>query len=101
MTPDEVADIFAEANTAYEIVTSKLTYADIDKFDEKVKSILVELIIENDGDEFWILYLSQDPSKYSNLNEGSTLIKTGPIFTYDSSIDAEATDSERKRAEVV
>ena len=33
MSPDEVADIFAEANLAYETVTSKPTYTDIDRFD--------------------------------------------------------------------
>ena len=44
MTPDEVAVIFAAENAAYEKVTSKPTYADVEKFDEKVNVFLVELI---------------------------------------------------------
>ena len=43
MTPDEVSEIFASATASHEIVTSKPTYTDINKFDEKINSILVEL----------------------------------------------------------
>ena len=44
MTPEEVAEIFAAENVeneAYETVTSKPTYADTDRFDEKLNSTLV------------------------------------------------------------
>ena len=67
MTPDEVAEIFAATKAAYETVSSKLTYANIDKFDETVNVLLVELIREQDGDEYGMLYLSQDPSQYHDL----------------------------------
>ena len=46
MTPDEVAEIFATTNTAYGSVSSKPTYANVDKFDETVNELLVELIRE-------------------------------------------------------
>ena len=42
MTPDEVIEIFAVALAAFESVSSKPTYADINRFDEKINSILVE-----------------------------------------------------------
>ena len=71
MTPDEVAEIFAAANAPYETVISKHTYVDIDKFDETVNSLLVELIREHDGDEYGMLYLSQDPSKCSTITESN------------------------------
>ena len=67
MTSDEVAEIFAATKAAYETVSSKLTYANIDKFDETVNVLLVELIREQDGDEYGMLYLSQDPSQYHDL----------------------------------
>ena len=44
MNPDEVAEIFAEKNVSHGEVSSKPTYADIDKFDETVNALLVELI---------------------------------------------------------
>ena len=84
MTPDEVAEIFAEANAAYETVTSKPTYACIDKFDETVNVLPVELIREYGGDEHGMLYLSQDPSKHSTIT-GSNLSKIGAIADYDNS----------------
>ena len=71
MTPDEVAAIFAAANAAYEKVTNKQNYVDIDKFDETVNTLLVELIREHDGDEYEMLYLSQDPSKCSTMTESN------------------------------
>ena len=55
MTPDEVAEIFAAATAAYESVSSKPTYADIDRFDEKINSILVELSRDHDGDDYGML----------------------------------------------
>ena len=61
MNPDEVVDIFAASNTAYETVTSKSTYPDTDKFDETVNALLVELIREHDGDEHGMLCLRQNP----------------------------------------
>ena len=100
MTPDEVADIFAEATAAHETITSKPNYADTDKFDEKVNYMLVELIREHDGDEFGILCLRQDVSCYSTITGGSTLTKIGSIASYDRSIDKDANSSERIRAEV-
>ena len=51
MTPNEMVEIFAAANAAREIVKSKPTYADVDKFDEIVNELLVELIREHDEDE--------------------------------------------------
>ena len=97
MTPDEVAEIFAATNAAYEAVSSKPTYADIDKFDETVNALLVELIREHDGDEYGILCLSQDPSQYHGLT-GSNLTKIGSIAAYDDAIDADATDLVRKKS---
>ena len=101
MTPDEVVEIFATATTAYESVTSRPTFTDIDRFDEKINSILVEIPRDHDGDEYGMLYLSQDPSEYSTITEGSTLTKIGPLAAYDSTIDASASDAERKKAEVL
>ena len=49
MTPDEVAGIFAAVNAACEIVTSKPTYAAVDKFDDTVNSMLFELSRKHDG----------------------------------------------------
>ena len=63
MNPDEVVEIFSATNAACETVTSKTTYADIDKFDETVNALLVDLIREHDGDEYGMMFLSQDPSK--------------------------------------
>ena len=100
MTPDEVAEIFAATNAAYEAVSSKPTYADIDKFDETVNALLVELIREHDGDEYGMLYLSQDPSQFYGLT-GSNLTKIGSIAAYDDTIDVDETELVRKRAEVV
>ena len=62
MTPDEVVDIFAAATASHKTVTSKPTYSDIDKFDEKINALRVEIPREHDGDGFGMLYLSQDPS---------------------------------------
>ena len=76
MAPDEVADIFTAANAAYETATIKSAYADIENFDEIVNELLVDLIREHDGDEHGMLYLSQDPSKCSNIT-GSNLSKIG------------------------
>ena len=100
MTPDTVAEIFTATNAAYEAVSSKPTYADIDKFDETVNALLVELIREHDGDEYGMLYLSQDPSQYHGLT-GSNLKRIGSIAAYDETIDVDATELVRKRAEVV
>ena len=63
MAPDEVAEIFAATNAASRSVSSKPTYANVDKFDEIVNEFLVELIREQDGDEYGMLYLSQELSK--------------------------------------
>ena len=101
MTPDEMTEIFTAATAAYETVNSKPTFADIDIFDEKLNSILVELPRDHDGDEYGMLYLSQDPTEYSALTGGSTLTKIGILAAYDDSIDASASDAEIKRAEVL
>ena len=100
MTPDEVAEIFAEATASCETVTIKLTYADIDKFDEIVNSMLLELIREQDGNEFGMLCLSQDPYDYSTITGGSKLTKIGSIADYENYIDNDAKSAERIRAEV-
>ena len=100
MTPDEVVEIFASATAAYETVTSKPTFTDIDRFDEKVNSILVELPRDNDGDEYGLLYLSQDPTEYNTLT-GSTLSKIGALAAYDDSIDPAGTEASRKKSEVL
>ena len=46
MTPDEVAEIFTAANAAYESVSGTPTYTDIDRFDENINTILVEIPLE-------------------------------------------------------
>ena len=76
-----MAEIFVSTNAAYETVPSKPTYADIDKFDEIVNAFMVELIREYDVEEYEMLYLSQDSSKYSELNR-SNLSKIGTITVY-------------------
>ena len=58
MTPGEVIEIFAAATTAYESVISKPTFTDIDRFDDKINSILVEITRDYGGDEYGMLYLS-------------------------------------------
>ena len=100
MTPDEVAEIFATATAAYEIVTSKLTYTDIDRFDEKINSILVELQRDHDGDEFGLSYLGQDAGKCNTLT-GSSFSKIGKLAAYDSRIDSSGTETDRKKAEAI
>ena len=62
MKPDEVAEIFTAANAAYESVSGTPTYTDIEKFDEKRNTILVEIPRDHDGDEYGMLCLSQDPN---------------------------------------
>ena len=101
MTPDEVIEIFAAATAAYESVTSKPTFTDIDRFDDKVNSILVEITRDHDGDEYGILYLSQDLSKYNSITGGSILSKIRALAAYDTSIDSITSDAERKKAEVL
>ena len=101
MKLEEVAEIFAAANAAYETVTSKPTYACIDRFVEKINPILIELPREQDGDECGMFYLSQDPSEYGNITGGSTLTKMGKLSAYDDSINSSNLDAERKKAEVL
>ena len=102
MTPDEVAEIFTTATAEYVSVTSKPTFTDIEKFDQKVNSILVEIPRDHDGDEYGMLYLSQNPSDYRNLTGGSTLTKIGTLPAHDNSIDlTSSSDAERKKAEVL
>ena len=101
MTPDDVIEIFAAASAAYESVSSKPTYTDIDRFDKKVNSILVESPREYNGDEYGMLHLSQDPSECSTLTGRSALAKIGKLAAHDSSINANASDAERKQAEVL
>ena len=99
MTPDEVAEIFTAANAAYESVLSTPTYADIDRFNEKINTILVELPRNNDRDEYGMLYLSQDLSEYSTITGGSTLDKIRKITAYINSIVSTTTETNRKKAE--
>ena len=55
MTPDKVVEIFATATAAYESVSSRPTYSDIDRFDKKVNSILVEIPRDHCGDKYGML----------------------------------------------
>ena len=100
MTPDEVSEIFTNATASYETVTSKPTYTDIDKFDEKINSILVELQRDHDRDEYGLLYLGQEASNYNSIT-GSSLTKIGKIEAYDSTIDSSGTETDRKKAEAI
>ena len=61
--------------------------------------MLAELIREHDGDEYEMLYLSQDSSKHSTIT-GSNLSNIGTIGAYDNSIATDTTGLVRKRAEV-
>ena len=97
MTPDEVEEIFYAANAAYETVTSKPKYDDINRFDEKIDSILVEMHREQDEDEHGMLYLIQETSEYSNVTGGSTLTKFRTLSAYDDSIDSSNSYSEHKK----
>ena len=97
MTPDEVEEIFYAANSEYETVNSKHTYDDIDRFDEKMNSILVELHQEQDEDEHGMIYAIQETSEYGNVTGGSTLTKFGTLSAYDDSIYSSNSYSERKR----
>lgn len=101
MTPVEVVEIFSLATAACESVPSKPTCTDIDRFDEKVNSILVEIHRECNGDDYGMLYLSKDPSECSMLTGGSTLTRIGNLSACDANIDANASDAERKKAEVL
>ena len=100
MTPDEVAEIFAAENVAYEIVTSKPTNADIGKFDETLNALLVDIVREHDGDKHGMLSLSQCSSKHSTITR-SNLSKIGAIEACDNAIGADAKDLAKKRGEVV
>ena len=100
MTPDEVAEIFSTATAECGSVTSKPTFTDIDRFNEKVNSMLVELPRDHDGDEHGLLYLSQDASKH-NAIAGSRLSKIGTLDAYNSSIDPQASETEHKKSEAV
>ena len=71
MTPDEVSKIFTSTTASYETVTNKLTYTDIDKFDEKINSILIELQRDHNGDEYGLLYLCQEASNYNSITGSS------------------------------
>lgn len=101
MVPDKVVEIFTAATGAHEPITSKLTCTDIDKFDEKINSILVELPRENDGDKCGILCLSQDQSKCSTITRGSTLTKIDTLSAHSNNIDSSASDSECKKDEAL
>ena len=101
MTPDEVIEIFAVATAAYESVISKPTFTNIDRFDDKVNSILVEITRDHDGDEYSMLYLSQDPSKYNSIIGRSTLSKIGALTAYNTSLGSVTSDAECKKAEVL
>ena len=96
MTPDKGIEIFTTATAAHESVTIKPAFTDINRFDEQVNSILVEIPREHDGDECGMLYLSQDPSEYSALTGSSTLTKIRALSVCDNSIDSSASDAEHK-----
>ena len=101
MTPNKVIEIFAAATAAYKSVTSKPAFTDIDQFDNKVNSILVEITRDYDRDEYGMLYLNQDPNKYSFITGGLTLSKIGALAVYNTSIGSTTSDAERKKAEVL
>jgi len=92
MTPNEIADIFATATSAYQTITHKPTFEDITKFDETVNAILVEIPRDHDGDEFGMLYIGQDPLEYNSITR-SSLSKIGKLPTYDTNIDDAATEA--------
>ena len=52
---------------------------DIIFFDEKVKSLLVEITQDRDGDEFGILKLSKELSEYNTIT-GRNLSKIGKLL---------------------
>ena len=62
--------------------------------------LIIEFIREYDGDEYVILCLRHDPSKYSGLTR-SNLSKIGVIVACVNDIDTDATDLVRKKSEVV
>ena len=101
MTPDEVAEIFASANAAHETVTSRHVCADIDRFDENIKSILVKLPQEQDGDEHGMLYLSQDPSKHGTTTGRTAFTKIGTLSACNDSVDSSNSCSEHKNVEAL
>jgi len=96
MTPEEIADIFAMATSAYQTINHKPTFVDITKFDEMVNTILVKIPRDHDGDEFGMLYIGQDPSEYNSII-GSSLSKIGKLPAYDTNIDDAATEAVRKK----
>ena len=93
-----MVEILAAATAAHEIVTSKPTNSDIDKFDERANYMLVEILREYDT--FGMLCLSKDPYEYGTITEGSTITKIGKMVECYNSIAENATESVRKRAEV-
>ena len=97
MTPDEVIEIFAAATAAYESVTSKPAFTNIDQFDDKVNSILVEITRDHDGDEYSMLYLSQHLNKYNSIIGRSILSKTGALAAHNTNIGSTTSDAERKK----
>ena len=101
MTPDEVIEIFAAATAACKSVTSKPAFTGIDRFDDKVNSILVEITRDHDGDKYGMLYLSQDPSKYNSIIGGSTLSKIRALAAHNTSIGSATSDAEHKKVEVL
>jgi len=96
MTPDEIADIFAMATSAYQTINHKPTFVDITKFDETVNAILVEIPRDHAGDKFRMLYIRQNPLEYNSIT-GSSLSKIGKLPAYDTNIDDAATEAVRKK----
>ena len=100
MIPNEVVEIFTSVTAVYGIVTSKSTFTDIDRFDEKINSILVELQRDHNRDEYRLLYLSQNLREYNSLI-GLILTKIGTLATHDISIDTTASEAIHKKVEVL
>ena len=70
------------------------------RFDEKMISILVELPREDDGDEFGMLCLSQNASKCITITSGSALTKIGLLEVCNDSIVVGTVDGGRNKVEV-
>ena len=100
MIPNEVVEIFTSVTAVYGIVTSKSTFTDIDRFDEKINSILVELQRDHNRDEYRLLYLSQNLREYNTITY-STLTKIGTLATYNNSISITSSETMHKKAEVL
>ena len=84
---------------AYGEVNRKRTFTEIQNFDEAVSALLAKIHREDDEDDYGLLCLSQDPLECNTLT-GSILSRLINFPAYDTDIDSDAIDGERKQAEV-